>query len=299
MNFAKRFFYLILINIFVVVMASIAASLLSSFFGWDGQWTFYIIAYSLIGFGGAFLSLFLSKWAAKKFMGVRLIDPKTASGKEKEILDIAYSTARKARLPKMPEVGIFDSPDLNAFATGPSKSNSLTAVSSAAARRLSRQELEGIIAHEIAHIKNGDMVTMTLLMGLMNTMVMLAARLAARLIASNMRSRSWWTEHLIFIGLQIAFSVPAMIALNYFSRKREYRADEGGAKLAGSGAMIGALEALKTALPSFDDKGAEPGFARRRESYEYLQISGRQKANWFSTHPPLSARIERLKRRFS
>ena len=107
--------------------------------------------------------------------------------------------------------------------------------------------MEGVLGHEVAHIANGDMVTMTLLMGMMNTMVLLAARFVARIIVSQQRSRSIWMEHLIFIGLQIAFSILAMIVLNYFSRRKEYRADAGGAKLAGSGSMIQALKALQRA----------------------------------------------------
>ena len=301
MSFIKRIFLILLINLFIITTASILATVLSAAFGIEGEWTFYIIFYSLIGFGGAFLSLFISKWMAKKFMGVKIIDPNTSQSAERKILDMTYGIARKARLPKMPEVGIFNSPDVNAFATGPSKRNSLVAVSTGAMSTLNTEELEGVIGHEVAHIANGDMVTMTLLMGMMNTMVLLAARLVAKLIVSQQRERSFWMEHLIFIGLQIAFSILAMIVLNYFSRKREYRADAGGAKLAGSGNMIKALKALKRAYSPKSLQKSRPsrGGLRQQESYQYLQISGKQKTSIFSTHPPLDSRIERLERRYS
>ena len=301
MGFFRRMIFLLIVNIFVITMASILATVIQTTFGLEGEWVFYIVFYSLIGFGGAFFSLAISKWAAKKFMQVRLLDSKAPVGRERDILEMTYEIARKARLPKMPEVGVFESPHLNAFATGPSKRNSLVAVSSAAMERLDKEELEGILGHEVAHIANGDMVTMTLLMGMMNTMVLLAARFVARIIASQQRQRSILMEHLIFIGLQIAFSVLAMIALNYFSRRREYRADAGGAKLTGSGPMIKALKALQRAYsPEQTHPSGRNGFFRRqRENYQYLQISGKEKASLFSTHPPLSSRIKRLERRYS
>ena len=302
MGFFRRMFFLLIINIFVITMASILATVIATTFGLEGEWTFYIIFYSIIGFGGAFFSLAISKWAAKKFMRVRLIDPQTATAREREILEMTQEIARKARLPKMPEVGVFESPHLNAFATGPSKRNSLVAVSSAAMDQLDKEELEGILGHEVAHIANGDMVTMTLLMGMMNTMVLLAARFVAKLIASQQRNRSFLMEQLIFIGLQIAFSILAMIALNYFSRRREYRADAGGAKLTGSGPMIKALKALQRAYSPEQNHPSKRGggfSSRQRENYQYLQISGKEKVSLFSTHPPLTSRIKRLERRYS
>ena len=129
MGFFKRIFFLLIINFFIVLMASVLATVIASVFGIKGEWSFYIILYSLIGFGGAFLSLRISKWLAKKFMAVRIIDPHSAQGPEKELLEMTYALARKARLPKMPEVGVFENPAVNAFATGPSKKNSLVAVS--------------------------------------------------------------------------------------------------------------------------------------------------------------------------
>lgn len=284
-------------------MASILGTIIMQVFGLEGEWAFYAVFYSLIGFGGAFISLALSRFLAKKMMRVRVIDPKTAGGEEKELLDMVYQMANHARLPAKPEVGIYDSAQPNAFATGPSKRKSLVAVSTGLLNNMNRNELEGVIAHEVAHIANGDMVTMTLLQGLINTMVLLAARFVAKIIVSNMRNRSIWMEHLIFFGLQIVFSILGAVVLCYFSRSREFRADKGGARLSSSENMISALKALER-LSSFSQPMAQGAMAAsggtKTESYNYLQISGKKaKTNLFSTHPPLSVRIARLERSYS
>ena len=281
--------------------ASILAVFVMTAFGIKGEWSFYIIFYSILGFGGAFISLAMSRYLAKKMMRVRVIDPQTASGQELDLVNMVHQMATQARLPKKPEVGIYDSPQPNAFATGPSKRKSLVAVSSGLLSSMNKAELEGVIAHEVAHISNGDMVTMTLLQGMINTMVLLAARAVAKLIVSRMRERSFWLEHLIFIGLQIGFMILGSLALCYFSRKREYRADKDGAKLSSASNMISALQALQrigSAGPNAQMAFAEGG--TKAESYNYLQISGKaKKANWFSTHPPLENRIARLERMYS
>ncbi|MCY4320869.1 MAG: protease HtpX [Bdellovibrionaceae bacterium] len=300
MSFFRRMFFFLLINILVVTTASILALFITTAFGIKGEWGFYIVFYSIIGFGGAFISLALSRYLAKKMMGVRVIDPQKASGQELDLVNMVYQMATQARLPNKPEVGIYESPQPNAFATGPSKKKSLVAVSRGLLQSMSKDELEGVIAHEVAHISNGDMVTMTLLQGMINTMVLLAARAVAKLIASRMRDRSIWVEHLIFIGLQIAFSILGSIALCYFSRKREYRADKDGARFSSVPNMISALKALQR-MTSVGPT-AQMAFAGRgnTESYNYLQISGKDKrANWFSTHPPLENRIARLERLYS
>jgi len=298
----KRIFFFVFINILVVTTAAILGIIITQALGIRGEWGFYLVFYSLIGFGGAFFTLAISRYLAKKFMGVRVIDPKTAHGEEKDLLNMVYQMATQARLPEKPEVGIFESPSPNAFATGPSKRKSLVAVSRGLLNSMSRDELEGVIAHEVAHIANGDMVTMTLLQGLINTMVLLAARFVARLIASQQRSRSYLMEHLIFIGLQIAFSVLGSIVLCYYSRIREYRADKDGARLSSVGNMITALKALQRITNLAGAGAAQAAFAgenTNRESYNYLQISGKEKANLFSTHPPLGERIARLERFYS
>lgn len=298
MSFFRRIFFFLLINILVVTTAAILGTIITQALGIQGEWGFYLVFYSLIGFGGAFFTLAISRYLAKKFMGVRVIDPKTAHGEEKDLLDMIYQMATQARLPEKPEVGIFESPSPNAFATGPSKRKSLVAVSRGLLNSMNKEELEGVIAHEVAHIANGDMVTMTLLQGLINTMVLLAAHFVARLIASQQRNRSFWMEHLIFIGLQIAFSILGAVVLCYYSRIREYRADKDGARLSSVGNMIAALKALQRTT-SLAGAAFAGGGNTKRESYNYLQISGKEKANLFSTHPPLGKRIARLERLYS
>ena len=303
MSFFRRIFYFLFINILVVTTAGVLAHVAMRTFGIQGELAFYLIFYSAIGFGGAFFSLAMSRVFAKKFMGVRLIDPKATTGKEKDLLDMVYRMASQARLPEKPQVGIYESAIPNAFATGPSRKKSLVAVSTGLLNKMDSQELEGVIAHEVAHIANGDMVTMTLLQGLINTMVLLAARYAAKLIVSKMRSRSYMLELGIYIGLQVVFSILGTVILCYFSRKREYRADKDGARFAGSGNMILALKALQRmtqvqpSRAAFASVGA--GGRSDKESYNYLQISGKSKRNWFSTHPPLQDRIARLERSYS
>ena len=298
MSLFRRIFFFLVINILVVTTVAILMTVITSTFGIKGEWTFYLILYSLIGFGGAFFSLAMSRFFAKKFMGVRVIDPKTAVGEEQELVKMVHQMASQARLPAKPEVGIYESPSPNAFATGPSKKKSLVAVSRGLLHAMNKNELEGVIAHEVAHIVNGDMVTMTLLQGLINTMVLLAARFVAKLIVSQQRNRSIWLEFFIFIGLQIAFSILGSILLCYFSRAREFRADKGGARLSGVKNMISALKALeRTVSPAAQTAFASGG--KKTESYNYLQISGKAKTSWFSTHPPLPERIARLERLYS
>ncbi|MDE0092609.1 MAG: protease HtpX [Oligoflexia bacterium] len=301
MSFFRRIFFFLLINFLVITTASILASVIMTVFGIKGEWGFYIVFYSLLGFGGAFISLAMSRYIAKKMMRVRVIDPQTASGQELDLVNMVHQMATQARLPNKPEVGIYDSPQPNAFATGPSKKKSLVAVSSGLLQSMNREELEGVVAHEVAHISNGDMVTMTLLQGMINTMVLLAARFVAKLIVSRMRGRSFWMEHLIFIGLQVVFMILGSIALCYYSRKREYRADKDGARLSSVPNMVSALKALqRMSSVGPNPQMAFAGGGTKTESYNYLQISGKAKrANWFSTHPPLENRIARLEKLYS
>ena len=292
MSIFKRIFLFLIINFFIMITASIIAFVLMRAFGIEGELAFYAILYSVIGFGGAFLSLAVSRWAAKKFMGVQVIDPRGASGREARLVEMVHQLAAKARLPEKPEVGIYGSSQPNAFATGPSKRKSLVAVSQGLLDTMNDEALEGVLAHEVAHIANGDMVTMTLLTGLINTMVLFAARMAAKAIVSRMRNQSWMLELGIYIALQVVFGALGALVLNYFSRKREYRADRGGARLAGAQNMIAGLRSLQG---FFEGPAPAAGASSRQKSYSYLQISGSSK-NWLSTHPPLEDRIKRLER---
>lgn len=291
----KRIFFFGLVNILILVMASISWTFIAPLLGIDPN-AYYsqLLFFSLVfGMGGAFVSLMLSKFMAKNMMGVQIIDPNTAPAPYRQVVQKVYDLAGKAGLPKMPEVGIYDSPDVNAFATGPSKSNSLVAVSTGLMQRMNDNEVEGVLAHEVAHIANGDMVTMTLIQGVMNAIVLFASRILANLVASQMdRDQGPWVHLGIVIAFQIVLGVLASIVVNWFSRWREFRADAGGARLAGKDKMIAALQSLQRQV----EQAAHP----EQEAIAAFKISGRKKkglmARLFSTHPPLDERIERLHR---
>ena len=291
-------YFCLVLHIAILTMASFVAFFITNALGIQNEWGYLIVLYSVFGFGGAFVSLALSRWMAKKFMRVRVIEPETARGEEADLINMVSDMARNARLPVTPEVGIYESPSANAFATGPTKRKSLVAFSSGLLASMNKEELEGVVAHEIAHIANGDMVTMTLLQGMINTMVLLAARAVTNIIVSRMRERSFFLELTIYMGLQMAFSVLGSVVLAYYSRAREYRADKGGAKFSSVENMIAALKALQ--------RNSEMAYAtatqgkQTAEQMQYLQISGRAKrVNWFSTHPPLEDRIKSLERYYS
>lgn len=259
---------------------------------WAGLW----------GFGGAFISLFMSKFLAKRMYGLKMIDSKTAYGMERDLIETVHRLARAAQLPAMPEVGIYESPEMNAFATGPSKGNSLVAVSTGLMRSMNRDQVEGVLGHEVAHIANGDMVTMTLLQGVINAFVLFFARILAKIVAGSMQSEnsrggSSGMEILIFYVLQTVFGLLGSLAVAYYSRRREFRADKGGAQLAGREKMVSALQALQKQsslnLPVMDpDDGA---FA----NFKISSSKGGNLVQLFSSHPPLELRISRLQHNLS
>lgn len=301
-RFGSRFFLLIILNLLIVIGAMIAVQLICSYFGislQDHPMVFYVLFYSIIGFGGAFISLHLSIYLAKKQLGVRILQKSSSDPQEQRIIRLVESLARKAGITTPPQTGIYNSPEVNAFATGPRRNKSLVAVSTGLLNCMDDEEIEGVLAHEVAHVANGDMVTMTLLMGLVNTMVFLLARLAAGLVMSRMNRRSFFLEFFIYTAFQVVFNIlGAVLILHPFSRRREYKADKGGAMLAGKSKMIKALKKLQTiASPS------APAMAHAQQArYGAFKIStGRRKQSslitrLFSTHPPLSRRIHRLER---
>lgn len=290
----KRLMLFMLVNFLVFITMMTVVNLICYYFGISPDaYIPYLLVFSLVfGFGGAFVSLMISKFMAVRAMGVQIVDPETRDPELRWLVDRVYEYARSARLGKMPEVGIYESPEVNAFATGPSKNNSLVAVSTGLMRRMDRTAVAGVIGHEVAHIANGDMVTMTLLQGVINSMVIFFARLLANIIASQMRNNNdrggGGMSYGLYILFEIVFSVLGMIVLSYFSRRREFRADSGGAKYAGQGSMIHALKALQSNVERVDD--SQPALAT-------LKISGRRSGllmRLFSTHPPLEDRIKAL-----
>lgn len=241
----KRIGLFLLTNILVVVTISIVTSVLGigPYLDANGINLSSLLVFCFLwGMGGAFVSLLLSKFMAKMMMGVQIIDPRSASGTERELYSRVERLARTANLP-MPEVGIYHSPEVNAFATGPSKSSSLVAVSSGLLQTMDNAEVEGVLAHELAHVANGDMVTMTLIQGVVNAFVMFFSRIISYALSTMVKDELQYTVRLIAnIVLSILFSILGSIIVAYFSRTREYRADAGGAKLAGRQNMIAALE---------------------------------------------------------
>lgn len=298
MAFFRRIFLFFVINALVIFTISILLRIFNvqPFLQAHGMSYTDLLAFCLIwGFGGAFLSLALSRKMAKWMMGVKLVDPRTTDSQGRDLIHVVYSLARSANLTVMPEVGIYESPEINAFATGPSRSRSLVAVSRGLLNKMSPAELEGVLGHEIAHIVNGDMVTMTLVQGVINAFVMFLARVLAFALSSlgrsNQRSNSSGMYYVLVFLFEIVFMALGLLVIAAYSRFREFRADKGGAKLAGKQNMISALEALKKTQEIVDARAQKPAF-------EAFKISGPKKhglKHLFATHPPLEARIERLK----
>jgi heat shock protein HtpX len=303
MAVAKRIFLFLAINIVVVLTLSLVLNILHvqpflKSYGLDMR---SLLIFCLIwGMGGALISLGLSRQMAKWMMGVRVIDPKSREAHLSNLLSTVQTLARDAHLPDVPEVGIFDSPEPNAFATGPTKRRSLVAVSTGLLNRMSQKELEGVLAHEISHIANGDMVTMTLIQGIVNAFVMFLARVLAYAFSGLGKGRnesssgSYFSYMLFVFFFEVVFMIFGSMLICVFSRYREFRADKGGADLAGRDKMISALESLKRMQNIRDE-------ARAKTSFQAFKISTRTKSGLmrlFSTHPPLEERIERLKSSF-
>jgi heat shock protein HtpX len=281
----KRVFLFLVTNLAIILTLSVVVSVLGVAGGPDlGSLAVFCLIW---GMGGAFISLQMSRWIAKRATGVHLIDGRTGDPQ----LDWLYQTVerltRQANLP-MPEVGVYNSGEVNAFATGPSKSRSLVAVSAGLMRAMRPEEIEGVLAHEVAHIANGDMVTMTLLQGVMNAFVMFFARVIASVVtrSDDDRRGGGGMYFLVVIVLQIVLGILASLVTAWFSRHREFRADAGGAHLAGRERMLGALRRLAVNHELVDTQ---------HQALATMKINGLPA--WmmlFSTHPPLEQRIAAL-----
>ena len=283
----KRIFLFILTNIAVMVMFSIVLAILSAFgINTDPSTMTGLLVFSAVfGFLGSFVSLLLSKTMALKSVGGRIIENPTNQD-EAWLLSTVERLAMQWNL-KTPQVAIYDSPDPNAFATGARKNASLIAVSTGLMQCMTKDEVEGVLGHEMAHIGNGDMVTMTLIQGVVNTFVVFFSRLIAQLAAAQVKEG---LQTLVFyvcnIVLQIVFGLLASIVVMWFSRVREYRADAGSAKYVGTGKMVAALRKLQQMHGQVE---AEP----LPQSVNAMGISG-SKDSLFSTHPSLQNRIAKL-----
>jgi heat shock protein HtpX len=301
MAWFKRISLFLLVNFLIMITISLIINILGlqTFLTRKGIDYHSLLIFCLLwGMGGAFISLLLSKKMAKWIVGVHAIDSHTNDPRIIKLLEIVESQAKKLKLP-MPEVGIFESRVPNAFATGPTKSHSLVAISRGLLDQLNPGELEAVIGHEMTHIANGDMVTMTLLQGIINAFVMFLARILAFFFASSKdrdnSSMSFGSYYLFTFIFEIVFMLLGSLVLCAFSRFREYRADKGGAILAGKSNMIAALRALDKATVSISHQKLEREGAPA--SVQALMIhpsKGSLLTQLFSTHPSIEKRIERL-----
>ena len=287
----KRIFYFLVTNLAIVLVLSVTMRLLGvePFLNANGlNLNSLLIFAAVMGFGGAFISLAISKWSAKRMSGaVTIENPKTLD--EIWLVNIVKKQSQAVGI-QMPEVAIFNSPVVNAFATGMSRNSSLVAVSSGLLEMMTKDEAEAVIGHEISHIANGDMVTLTLIQGVVNTFVLFFSRVIGYTVDKVVFKTRQGTGPAFFITMiisELLLGVLASIVVMWFSRQREYRADLGGGQLAGKQKMIAALQRLKIQYES----------STLPKSIAALGISGEQGIGLkelFSTHPSLDDRIARL-----
>lgn len=289
----KRIALFLATNIAVLLVAGIVLNLLGvdAYMASRGQSLGGLIVFAAVfGFAGSFISLAMSKWVAKRSTGARVIE-QPRNEMEAWLLSTVQRQAQMAGI-RSPEVAIYDAPEINAFATGPSRNNALVAVSTGLMRGMSRDEAEAVLGHEVAHVANGDMVTMALLQGVLNTFVIVLSRLIGRFVDQVVfRNEREGGIGFIVVSLiaQVVLGILASMIAMAFSRHREFRADEGGARLAGREKMIAALQRLQ----------AQHGESSLPKEVAAFGISGHMAAGLqrlFMSHPPLPERIEALRR---
>ena len=290
----KRVLLFLATNIAILLVLSISLQLLGvdSMLAQNGgiNMQALLIMAAVLGMGGSFISLLISKWMAKRATGAQVIvEPRTAT--EKWLVDTVRRQTEQAGI-GMPEVAIYDAPDMNAFATGFNRNNALVAVSTGLLNSMQRDEVEAVLGHEISHVANGDMITLTLIQGVVNTFVIVLSRVIGHFVdkAVFKTERGYGPAfYITSIVAQLVLGILASMIVMWFSRQREFRADDGGARLAGTGAMIGALERLAAghSAPLPDQMAA-------------FGISGGVGAGFkrlFMSHPPIEERIAALRAR--
>jgi heat shock protein HtpX len=287
----KRILLFVATNLAIVVVLSVVAHLLGIDQYLDargGSLNGLLIFAALFGFGGSLISLAISKWMAKKAMGVEVItQPRNAT--ETWLINAVGAHARNAGI-GMPEVGIFESPDPNAFATGASRNNALVAVSTGLLQRMNEREVDAVLGHEISHVANGDMVTLALIQGVVNTFVIFLSRIIGNIVDRNFFRSENGRGPAYFISVivsEIVLGILASMIVLWFSRWREFRADRGGAKLAGRANMIAALEALKSSHEPLPQQFAAFGIADGTAARGFAKLR--------MSHPPLEERIAALR----
>ncbi|MGX9958493.1 protease HtpX [Xanthomonas euvesicatoria] len=283
----NRIFLFLLTNLAVLMLAGIVMSLLGVN---PAQMSGLLVMAAIFGFGGSFISLLLSKFMAKRSTGAQVItEPRTPT--ERWLLETVRRHAQAAGI-GMPEVAVYDGPEINAFATGANRNNALVAVSTGLLQNMDQDEAEAVLGHEIAHVANGDMVTMALLQGVLNTFVIVLARVVGGIIDSalsgNRDGGRGFAYYIIVFALEMVFGLFATMIAMWFSRRREFRADAGGAQLAGRSKMIAALERLslnhgQNTLPS------------QVQAFGISGGVGEGLRRLFLSHPPLTERIAALR----
>lgn len=288
----KRIGLFLLTNLAILVLLGLVLTVVEAFVGPLPPLGFTLVIALVFGMGGAFISLAMSKWIAKKTTGARVIDT-PRDQVEAWLLETVRAQARQAGI-GMPDVAVYDAPEVNAFATGMNKNNALVAVSTGLLRSMNREEAEAVLGHEVSHVANGDMVTLALIQGVLNTFVIVLARVLGQFIDQTLFRRGdseysgfgpgYW---ITVIVLEIVFGVLASMIVMWFSRQREFRADRGGAKLAGRERMISALRRLQ----------ASYGHSHLPDQMKAFGISSPGKrglTRLFMSHPPLEERIAAL-----
>lgn len=289
----KRIILFLAVNILVVGTISILMSALGigQYVTSAGLQYSPLLAFCFVwGMLGSLISLLLSKKMAKWMMGVQII---SLAGPHQSLVETVHRISRRAGLTEMPEVGIYQDETINAFATGPSRNNSLVAVSSGLLSNMNQVEVEGVLAHEVAHIANGDMVTMALVQGVVNAFVMFFSRVVAFAITQGMKNEdddarpNPFVQMILVFVLDIFFGLLAMPIVAWFSRYREFRADRGAADLAGKEKMIAALKALSRTYPQLLESKEN-----KNSNFKSMQISSKDgMLRLLSSHPSLTDRI--------
>lgn len=290
----RRIALFLLTNIAVLLLLSIVCRIFgidqwAAARGYGGMGGLLVYA-AVFGMGGAFISLAMSKWTAKMSTGARVIE-QPQNDAERWLVDTVRRHAQNAGI-GMPEVAIYDAPEMNAFATGMTKNSSLVAVSTGLLQQMDREQVSAVLGHEIGHVANGDMVTLTLIQGVLNTLVIVAARIVGRLVDSWLsggrdRDGGGIGYFVSVMVLQLVFGLFASMIVMAFSRWREFRADAAGAKLAGRGSMISALQRLQ----------ANHGESTLPQTMAAFGIAGHLATGFkrlFMSHPPLEERIAAL-----
>ena len=278
----KRILLFVVTNLAVIVVLSIVLSILMPVLGLDqASTTGLLFICAIFGMGGSFISLAMSKSIAKRSLGANIIES-PRSEEESWLLQTVRRQSERAGI-GMPEVAVYDSPEINAFATGANRNNALVAVSTGLLRNMTKDEAEAVLGHEVSHVANGDMVTLTLIQGVLNTFVYFFARVVANIV--NRGNNSVFVYFMTVMAFQAIFGILASIIVMRFSRYREYRADSGGANLAGRQKMIAALQRLQSNHQESQLDGQLTAFG----------ITGKRAwAELFMSHPPIEKRIAAL-----